>query len=81
MSGSPTVRARKRAATFARDGHRCLRCGATDALTLDHILPLSKGGTWANGNLQTLCEPCNTAKGDHSMSYLASTWTNRTEDI
>jgi hypothetical protein len=49
---------------FARDGHRCLRCGALDDLTIDHIIPVSQGGTHRIENLQTLCGSCNSAKGD-----------------
>lgn len=50
---------------FARDGYRCKRCGAdwTCDLTLDHIVPRSKGGTDDADNLQTLCQRCNSKKG------------------
>lgn len=51
-----------RETVFARDGHRCLRCGATDDLTVDHIFPRSIGGTHALANLRTLCRPCNSAR-------------------
>ena len=46
-----------------RDGHRCVLCGATDHLTLDHIVPKSKGGPRTEHNFRTLCKPCNQAKG------------------
>jgi hypothetical protein len=52
-----------RAAVYERDGNACLRCGATDDLTLDHIYPWSKGGPDSYSNLQTLCRPCNSSKG------------------
>lgn len=47
-----------------RDGHRCQYCGATDRLTLDHVLPRSRGGpdTWEN--LVAACVPCNNRKGN-----------------
>lgn len=32
--------------------------------TLDHIIPIGKGGTNAEGNYQLACEPCNTKKAD-----------------
>jgi 5-methylcytosine-specific restriction endonuclease McrA len=47
-----------------RDGYKCLYCGATENLTLDHILPSSRGGedTWEN--LATCCGSCNVKKGN-----------------
>lgn len=47
----------------ARDGGRCLRCGRTDDLTLDHIWPWSLGGRDTEDNLRTLCRSCNSKKG------------------
>lgn len=47
---------------YERDGYRCLRCGVTDDLTLDHIHPWVLGGTNNADNLQTLCRPCNSSK-------------------
>jgi len=32
-------------------------------LSIDHVVPWSKGGTNAPGNLQVLCTRCNTKKG------------------
>lgn len=55
---------RRRERIFARDGHRCVSCGATDALTIDHVIPRSKGGGNTADNLQTLCAPCNFQKAD-----------------
>ena len=52
-----------RLAVFARDGHRCVECGATDDLTLDHIWPWSRGGRNEASNLRVLCRSCNSAKG------------------
>lgn len=48
---------------FDRDGNKCLRCGRTDRLTIDHIKPESRGGTHDDANLRTLCKPCNSKKG------------------
>lgn len=55
-----------RSAVYERDGHACLHCGATDQLSLDHIHPWSLGGTDTYDNLQTLCRPCNSRKGDRT---------------
>jgi 5-methylcytosine-specific restriction endonuclease McrA len=41
-----------------------IACGATTNLTLDHVIPRSKGGSNRLENLQLLCQPCNLAKGD-----------------
>lgn len=46
-------------------GHKCAFCGASNGpLTLDHKIPLSKGGTWKPSNLQLLCRKCNEEKAD-----------------
>jgi hypothetical protein len=59
-----------RAKIFERDGSACLKCSATGSLSIDHIVPLSKGGDNTEGNLQTLCHRCNSAKGDSTKSYI-----------
>lgn len=55
---------RRRRALIKRDGHRCKVCGATCDLTIDHIVPRSRGGSNRLENLRLLCEPCNQDKGD-----------------
>ncbi len=52
-----------------RDGHRCLRCGATENLCPDHVKPVAKGGTNTIGNLQTLCRACNGLKAYKNTDY------------
>lgn len=52
-----------RALVFGRDGHRCVTCGSSERLSLDHIYPWSLGGSDDESNLQTLCMPCNVRKG------------------
>jgi hypothetical protein len=42
----------------------CFYCGATDDLSIDHIIPRSKGGSDEEANLQCLCLPCNMRKGN-----------------
>lgn len=48
---------------YAADGWKCAFCRSTRKLEIDHIIPLSKGGTDDRSNLQTLCEHCNRKKG------------------
>lgn len=52
-----------RAWIIARDGGRCLTCGTMEHLTVDHILPILRGGKTDPDNLQTLCRTCNSRKG------------------
>jgi 5-methylcytosine-specific restriction endonuclease McrA len=50
-----------------RDGHRCQYCGRGDLpLTLDHIVPLSRGGDDSWENLSAACVQCNNRKGDRT---------------
>lgn len=61
-----------RLSVFERDGNQCLKCGAEEGLSLDHIKPLAKGGDNSTENLQTLCTSCNSAKGDATKDYRRS---------
>jgi 5-methylcytosine-specific restriction endonuclease McrA len=49
---------------YKRDGHACVYCGSRDSLTLDHVIPRSRGGRDSWDNLVTACQRCNTEKGD-----------------
>lgn len=51
-------------AVWRRDGGKCVKCGATDELHFDHIIPFSKGGTSLKAeNVQLLCARHNLSKG------------------
>jgi 5-methylcytosine-specific restriction endonuclease McrA len=54
-----------RRAVFARDGWTCQYCGARSNLTVDHVIPRSKGGPSSWENIVASCAPCNRRKGDH----------------
>ena len=51
-------------------GSYCWVCLSTEKLTVDHIIPVSRGGTNSIENLITLCGSCNSSKG----SMLYSEW-------
>ena len=51
-------------------GNKCLCCARSDVkLTVDHIVPVSKGGTSNIENIQPLCQTCNTRKKDKTIDY------------
>ncbi len=50
-------------------GNRCLRCGSDGPLTVDHVIPLIRGGSNDISNIQPLCGPCNCAKGAKIIDY------------
>lgn len=47
----------------------CVRCGATEALTLDHIIPRVYEGTNERSNFQILCLPCNHLKSKGEIRH------------
>jgi 5-methylcytosine-specific restriction endonuclease McrA len=54
---------------YLRDGHTCQYCGdklKADELTLDHIIPKSRGGKSDWQNQVTCCKPCNWKKDDRT---------------
>ncbi len=53
-----------RRAVFARDNWTCQYCGARTQLTVDHVVPRSKGGLSTWDNIVASCAPCNRRKGD-----------------
>ena len=53
-----------RARIYKRDNHECVYCGAKKDLTLDHVIPKSRGGGNEWTNLVTSCFKCNLKKGN-----------------
>jgi len=53
-----------RRAVFARDSWTCQYCGSRSNLTVDHVIPRSKGGSSSWENIVASCAPCNRRKGD-----------------
>jgi len=56
-----------RRAVFARDGWACQYCGSRSNLTVDHVVPRSKGGISTWENIVASCAPCNRRKGDNLL--------------
>jgi 5-methylcytosine-specific restriction endonuclease McrA len=60
-------------------GHICLACKTPDSfniLTVDHVIPLCKGGTNFIENIQPLCLRCNKIKHDQHIDYRIGTHNN-----
>ncbi|MGI9254436.1 MAG: HNH endonuclease [Thermomicrobiales bacterium] len=55
---------------FIRDGYTCQYCGraAGSDLTLDHVIPKSRGGGHSWENLVSACKACNHRKGSRSLN-------------
>jgi len=49
---------------WRRDNGRCVKCNSDLNLEFDHIIPLSKGGSNTERNIQLLCSQCNKKKSD-----------------
>jgi 5-methylcytosine-specific restriction endonuclease McrA len=63
------------AQVYARDGLVCRYCGAHDLLSVDHVVPVSRGGLNDLSNLAAACRPCNSSKRDR----LLSEWSGRAQ--
>ena len=65
----PRDRAKRRItrrAVFARDSWTCQYCGTSSHLTVDHVIPRSRGGPSDWENIVTSCAPCNRRKGNRT---------------
>jgi len=66
-----------RRAVFARDNWTCQYCGSRAQLTVDHVIPRSKGGDSSWENIVASCAPCNRRKGD-ALPHVAGMIPKRT---
>ncbi len=65
---------------FLRDAYRCQYCGdrfSPDQLTLDHVIPVSRGGKDTWNNVVTACKGCNHKKGNHYLEEIGMTLLHR----
>lgn len=53
---------------YSPDG-KCLCCRKRVPLTVDHVIPIVKGGSNSPGNLQPLCRSCNSRKNTNTIDY------------
>lgn len=51
---------------YKRDGNECVYCGSKKNLTLDHVIPKSRGGSNEWTNLVTCCSSCNRHKDNRT---------------
>ncbi|KAF8007373.1 hypothetical protein BT93_K1394 [Corymbia citriodora subsp. variegata] len=52
---------------FYRDSYSCQYCSSSENLTIDHVLPIARGGEWKWENLVTACARCNSRKGQKTL--------------
>lgn len=55
-------------------GEICARCGRSENLHKDHILPISRGGCDCIYNLQPLCRSCNCGKDYDLTDHRSPSW-------
>jgi 5-methylcytosine-specific restriction endonuclease McrA len=56
-------------AALEKLNHACAKCGSTQRIEKDHIVPVSRGGANNINNLQPLCRNCNAQKNDRTIDY------------
>lgn len=69
---SRSARGSRRNFILERDKRACVLCGATEKLTMQHVIPYSRGGETTSRNLVTLCEDCNQDLGTEYRPSLYS---------
>lgn len=75
MAKRKKLNKRLRVHILARDEYRCRMCarsGEGVVLQVDHIVPISTGGTDVLDNLATLCQDCNAGKSAYNFPNYAS---------
>ncbi|XP_062016179.1 uncharacterized protein LOC133732608 isoform X1 [Rosa rugosa] len=52
---------------LCRDSFTCQYCSSRENLTIDHVIPIARGGEWKWENLVTACAKCNSKKGQKTL--------------
>ncbi|UIW13337.1 HNH endonuclease [Mycobacterium phage Marge] len=50
-----------------RHNHRCFYCEAPGPMSMDHVVPISRGGRHSIGNIVPACISCNSSKRDRTV--------------
>ncbi|HEY66248.1 MAG TPA: hypothetical protein G4O02_16980 [Caldilineae bacterium] len=74
MPPSPNYDARK---IIERDGSRCVYCGSTENIVVDHMVPIQLGGTDDERNLAAACKRCNSGKAGRTPEMAGYTFINK----
>ncbi|MCA3000292.1 MAG: HNH endonuclease [Rhodocyclaceae bacterium] len=78
------ISTRTRFEIFKRDGFTCQYCGGhppSAILHVDHIVPVSKGGTNTVSNLITACAACNFGKSNVSLTLVPQSLREKAKEI
>ncbi|MBK6314436.1 MAG: HNH endonuclease [Blastocatellia bacterium] len=73
-----------RKSILLRDHNMCQYCGRVSSphdLTLDHVVPRSRGGSSGWENLVACCRPCNSRKGDRTPDEARMTLKKRPQSF
>lgn len=63
MTYRKSISLKQRKRILERDGEKCLNCGRSSDIQVDHIVPVFDGGKNDDDNLQVLCKTCHKVKG------------------
>lgn len=70
------IRKEKREKIYKRDNCHCVYCNSKSNLSLDHIIPRSKGGSNDETNLITSCISCNSSRQEMDINIHINTYSN-----
>jgi hypothetical protein len=70
-----------RRAIHLRDGNKCVYCNKNKNLTIDHIIPTSRGGDNSWSNMVCCCNKCNTYKGNKTPAEAGMKFINLTPRV